>query len=247
MRLCLAVGLLCSFLMAISGCAMHSVKFVPATSIKVPPTEQATAIHGSIEEARRLWEQAQLPHNTIRDRFELELQAGSALRSQLGSEDYSLIGEVYGGGNAYSNLETLKAAFCKKAAAVGGDVVLIFGTGVENRPFVYSTPGYSTTSMQYSGYDYGTYQSGTATAYTTYTPGQVYSGVMRFPYANGLVFKYVPGAQRRRSQMAALSDTQLEGVLNELKSLYNNESITWDEYVSKSDLLLEQAQARSSD
>jgi hypothetical protein len=227
-----------SILSVVSGCATHNVKFVPSGLVKVPPSTNATAVEGSIDEGKRLMEQSQLPHNTPRQRFELQRQAGRTLWSQLGSDDSVVLGEVYGGGNAYSNLESLKAAFCKKAAAVGGDVVVIFRTGVEDRPFVYSTPGYSTTTLDYSTHTYGNYTSGSATANTTYTPGQTYASTLHLPYANGLVLKHAPGAEQRRARMAALNDSQLERAIKDLEGLWMSRTVTWDQYVQEAERLV---------
>lgn len=236
MRTLLYIGAFC-MLAGLPGCAMHNVTFLPSTAIKAPASAQATVIHGNIDEAVRLMEQARLPHHTLRQRLELETQARRALTAQLGSDDYVILGEIYGAGNAYSDFQTLSAAFSKKAAAAGGDVVLIFRTGVENRPFVFTTPGYANTTMQYSAYSYGNVTHGTATAYTTYTPGQTYTGTMYLPYANGLVFKHVASAADRRRRLAALSDSQLQHVFNELEALTKT-SITWDDYVTRTDQII---------
>ncbi|MCI0674566.1 MAG: hypothetical protein L0Y42_02185 [Phycisphaerales bacterium] len=209
-------GLLSLIVALTSGCAMHNVTFVPRGAVKAPPTTYATAIQGAIDEARQCWEQAQLPHNTPRQRYELECKAGRSLRSQLGSEDYILLGEVYGGGSAYSNLESLKAAFCKKAAVAGGDVVLMFRTGIENRPYVYSRTFNNNDEL-------------------------IYAGVMHFPYANGLVFRHVPGADERRRRIAALSDSQLASVLDKLQVLDKTSTLTWDEYLVQADEVVESA------
>lgn len=224
----LIAGILAAFT---SGCALHNVGYNAFVKNKIEPVDHATVVHGVVDESKRLTEQAQLPHNTPRQRYELEREAGKLLRAQLGSQDYLVIGEVYGGGNAYSTLETLKAVFAKKAATRGGDVILIFSSGVEERPFVYSTPGHARTNVYGSAYSYGNYASGQATAYTTYTPGQTYAGVMRFPRANGLVLKYVPGIELKREAISLLADPDLERVLRELDALRADDSITLEEAV----------------
>lgn len=239
MRPALSVMLLMSsVVLSLSGCALHNVKYNAFSKNRIEAIDYATAVDGSFEEAKGLFEQAQLPHNTPRQRYAVQLRALQTLTSQLGSDDYVLIGEVYGGGNAYANFETLKRAFCKKAARKGGDVVMMFNYGIQERPFVYTTPGYSTTNVYGSAYSYGNYAYGSATARTTYTPGQTYAGVLRFPHGNGLVFKHVPGAQSRRRDLTALSDERLEHALQELEKLGNNKKMTFEEALERSDEII---------
>lgn len=192
-----------------SGCAGHSVRFSPILRCKIPPTDHATAISGNIDEAKALWEKAALPHNGIRQKYELYIQGCKTLYDQLGSDDYLLIGEVFGGGNAWSNHATLVNAFCRKAARKGGDVVLIFRRGMTHQPYSYTTPGYSTTNVNVSAHGYGNYATGYGTSNTTYFPGQTYSGVYHKPNANGFVFKHLPGAAARREAMMSLNDNAL--------------------------------------
>ena len=72
-------------------------------------------------------------------------------------------------------------------------------------------------------------------------PGHTYSGIMRFPVANGLVFKYVPGAEARREAMASLDDVSLERIVKELELLQVDESITFGEVLERFDRLLTEA------
>jgi len=230
--------LLLCFLLAIPGCAAHTVKYNAFIKNQFEHVSTATSVNGSIDDARALADQAKLPHNSIRQRYELERKAGCALRSQLGSQDYFLLGEVYGGGNARTNAETLRQALCQKAASKGGDVVLIFREGVEQRQFAYTTPGHAQTNAYGSAYGVGNYAYGSATAYTTYTPGQTYAGTMYFPYGNGLVFRYVPGIEDLRKRTDALDDRQLEQLMGQVEKLWQDEHMTFKEALALWDQLL---------
>lgn len=232
------VLLFCVAAILSSGCTLHNIKYQAFAKNPIEPTELATAVDGNFEEAKALFEQAKLPHNTARQRLQIQLRALKTLTSQLGSDEYVLIGEVYGGGNARASLETLKQAFCKKAARKGGDVVMMFNYGIQERPFVYTTPGYSTTNVYGSAYSYGNYAYGSATGHTTYNPGQTYAGVLSFPYGNGLVFKHVPGAERRRRALMALSDEALENALEKLEEIGNNRKITFEEALQRCDEII---------
>lgn len=242
-----AVGILVggATLLCASGCTLHNVKYNAFCKNQIAPTERATMVHGSIDEAKAILEQGQLPHNTVRERFELERQAGRALCTQLGSPDYIVIGEVYGGGNARASIGTLEEAFCKRAAREGADVVMIFNSGVEERPFTYSTPGYAHTNVYSSACRSGNYAYGNATAYTTYTPGQTYSGVLRLPHANGLLFKHVPGIEEKRNGLARLDDAALERALAELERMRTDKNLTFARVLERWDELIEAAEPTS--
>ncbi|MFQ5411587.1 MAG: hypothetical protein ACE5EC_04795, partial [Phycisphaerae bacterium] len=148
-----------------------------------------------------------------------------------------------GWGSAKATMESLRAEFCEDAAEEGGDVVMIINMGIQERPYVFTTPGYATTHVYGSVYDYGYYAYGNTTGYTTYTPGQTFSGILQLPYGSGLVFKFVPGAGRKRQAIASLEEMELVRVLRELKAL-NNDSIPFDEALDRSDTLIAEAQKR---
>ncbi|MCH8806911.1 MAG: hypothetical protein IH986_12585 [Planctomycetes bacterium] len=235
-------------ILLLSGaCALHRVRYEGFIKNETARTETAKVIHGTIEESQPILERAQLPHNSRRQRYELEREAGRILRDQLGSQDYIVIGAVKGGGNALATPNTLKMALAKKAARYGGDVVLIFDAGMEERPYVYSTPSRSTTNVYGSAYRVGNYTYGRATAYTTHRPGRTYSGVHRFPYATGYVFKYVPGVEQERERISELSDADLERVLNEFDNMRSDEAITLDEMLTRwYDMIATAAKRRES-
>jgi hypothetical protein len=193
--------------------------------------------------ARTLWEKADLPHNTVRQRHELLRQGMVYLCDLLGSPDYLPIGEVHGGGDARADMATLREALCEKAAKKGGDVVMVFDEGVQERPYVYTTPGYARTHVYGSTYRTRHFTYGSRTGYTTYYPGQTYTGVHRYPYASGLVFKYVPGFARRREALDALSDAQLAWALGELDILADDDSVSLQEALQWYDAILAEAQA----
>lgn len=209
------------------GCAGHSVRYQPFIKQQIPPTEHAVAISGSSDEARPYFEKAQLAHNTPRQTYELMLEGLERLTGQLGSPDYVLIGEVFGGGNAWANQQTLAEALCEKAARKGGDVVMILSQATVEQPFVYTTPGYSTTNASATAYGYGNYATAYGTSQTTYTPSRTYAGVMYKPQANGLVFKHVPGLGADRKRLLQADDESLAKAMAALQALGNDTRLSW--------------------
>jgi hypothetical protein len=229
-----------ALLSGLPGCA-HDVRFNAFVKTQVEPVQSASAVPGSVEEAKALFDQAKLPHINTRNRYEIERRANQALRAQLGSQDYVLLGEVYGRGDARTNLETLKVALSEKAAAKGGNAVLLFQQGVEERQYAYSTPGYARTNVYGSAQRIGNYAYGRATANTTYTPGQTFAGTMYFPHANGLVFRHVAGVEQRRIRGDGLKDAELERVLNGLDALWQDEKLSLAQVLERWDELLDDA------
>lgn len=216
------------------GCAGHSVKYVAFAKHRINPADHAVSMSGGFDEARAYFEQAQLPHNSSRQKYELMLEGLGKLTAQLGSPDYVLIGEVFGGGNAWANQETLAQAFCKKKAArKGGDVVMIFRRATVEQPYVYTTPGHSTTNTNVSAYGYGNYATASGTSHTTYTPGQTYAGVIYKPQANGLVFKHAPGVDAERRKLLSADDESLAKAITYLEDLGNNTKLSWEEARSR--------------
>jgi hypothetical protein len=184
---------------------------------------------GGFDEAKAYFEKAQLPHNTARQKYQLMLEGLEKLTGQLGSPDYMLIGEVFGGGNAWANQQTLTQAFCEKAARNGGDVVMIFRQAIIKQPYVYTTPGYSTTNASASAYGYGNYATAYGTSQTTYTPSRTYSGVMYKPQANGLVFKHVLGVDADRRRLLQADDESLAKAVAALEALGGETNLTWEQ------------------
>ncbi len=213
---------------AANGCAIHNIKYIPVVKFSVDPTKQAQTVRGRIDQASKILNQAELPHNTVRERFNLRSQGLKLLSSQIGSEDYVVIGEIYGGGNGYSTLATLETEMCKKASRKGGDVVLIYDSGVQEQAYSYTTPASATTNV--SGWASGSanYVYGQATGTTTYTPSKTYSGIWRFPYMKGVVFKYWPGYGALRAKAISLDDSHFERVIEEIAAL-ENEKLTFDD------------------
>ena len=244
MRL-VTIGVAVWLMLPLTGCVHHNVKYAPMLNCRFPAAPHASSIDGSFDRAKQLFEKAALPHNTVRQRCELVHQALSELRRQLGSDDYVLIGEVYGGGNAKATMETLKAALCKKAARKGGDVVMFFRTGYETRQYTVVQPGFATTNVYGSAYSSGNYTTGSATGYTTYSPRQAYSGVLYLPTANGLVFKYVPGTEARYKALMSLDDKTLETVSREIENLAKSKP-KYDELVKTMDEIVERAKNKPS-
>lgn len=169
------------------------------------------------------------------------LEGFGKLTAQLGSPDYVLIGEVFGGGNAWANQETLAQAFCKKAARKGGDVVMIFRRATVEQSYAYTTPGHSTTNANVSAYGYGNYAAAYGTSHTTYTPGQTYAGVMYKPQANGLVFKHVPRVDGERRKLLSADDESLAKAIAALEELGDNTKLSWEEARSRRRSLIQAA------
>ena len=230
-------------LLLLAGCAGHSVKFAPILRCKISPTNHATAINGTIDEARALWAKAKLPHVGIREKYDISYRALDTLNEQLGSDEYILIGEVYGGGNARANQATLTEALCRRAAKKGGDVVLVFRRGTTEQQYHYTTPSSSTTSFNASAYDYGDYATVDGTSYTTYYPGQTYSGVFYKPYANGLVLKHDPGVADRRNAIMRLSDSALARLYSLQETLAQERRITLQDFLARIDEAIEAERA----
>ncbi len=225
---------------SMSGCSRHNVEYEAFIRNEISPTEYAASIQGRFDEARALFDQAQLPHNSIRQKCELRCAALEKLTDQMGSKDYILIGVAYGEGSSKATIGTLKAALCEEAAEHGGDVVMFFKIGVRKQPFVYSTPGYTTTNVYGSSYCYGGYIYGNTTGYTTYRPGQTVSGVLHLPHASGLVFKFVRGAAERRKALLQLDDSALARLMPELEEL-NSDSLAFEESLKRMDDLIAKA------
>lgn len=228
------------------GCVGHNVKYQPFVKQQIPPTEHAVSMSGRVDEAKACFEKAQLPHNSPRQKYELALEGLEMLTVQLGSPDYMLIGEVFGGGNAWANQQTLTQAFREKAARIGGDVVMVFKQGTLEQPYVYTTPGHSTTNASASAYGYRNYATAYGTSHTTYTPSQTYAGVIRKPQANGLVFKHVPGVDAERKRLLQANDEALAKAITALEELGKNNKLTWDEAMSRWRETIRKATGRTS-
>jgi len=160
------------------GCEAYNITYNSFTKNLVAPSGQATTIHGTIEMAdlKAIFEKKALPSTKSKQQFELNSELSDLFSSQIGSSDYVLIGEVFGGGNGNVTFDMLDAAFCQKAAAHGGDVVLVFNRHTEDHPYASS------------------FASGDQYFATGYAEG----GVISKPIENGLVFKYVPGRGQER-------------------------------------------------
>lgn len=219
----------CPAVIMLSGCTGHYLKYEPYIQCRFSPVSHAILVSGSIDEAKPLFEKAQLPHNGPRGKYELQLDALSKLTAQLGSPDYVVIGEIFGGGNAWANQTTLGNAMCDKAARQGGDVVMVFHRDTFVQPYQYTVPGSSTTNATVSAYGNRNYATAYGTSYTTYTPSQTYSGVFYKPVANALVFKHVPGIDVERRAIKELADDQLARVMQETEVICKDKKLTWEE------------------
>jgi hypothetical protein len=227
---------LCLLLLPVTswfGCSAHDVKYTALIRNKMQPTPRATIVYGSIDESQRLMEQAALPHHPLRHRRNLERQAGQRLTDQLGSPDYLIIGEIHARGSDDSTPESLAAAVARRAAKAGGDVVLVYQSGVEDRPYVHTTPGHAHTTVWSTGHRHGPYRHRRSYAYTTYSPGYTYAGVEHYPFLRGLVFKYAPGVEQIREATYRLDDARLEQVMGQLEILAGDDSISFEEGLAR--------------
>jgi hypothetical protein len=64
---------------------------------------------------------------------------------------------------------------------------------------------------------------------------------MSFPYADGLVFKYVPGIEHRWKMIMSLPDGKLQYVVEKLAPLSQDKSITFNEEKLRVDEILADA------
>jgi len=239
MKTCLG-SILTIISLLLNGCASYEVNYVPIVPIYAEPTRGSVTIDGSIEKAKSYLEQAKLPHNTIRQQFELVRKAGGDLLSQMGSKDYFLLGEVLGSGNAYSNLDILRAKLCETASIKGGDVVMIYSCGIQEQPYTYTSPGYATTNISGYAYSSGNYAWGNARGTTTYIPPRTYFGTHQYPYASGLVLRHVPGIEKRRDAIGALDDTKLSGLVTRTNALLTSGKASLEDYLRLIDDALSQ-------
>jgi hypothetical protein len=209
-----AFFVLAGFLLCFSfGCEAYDVHYVAFTKVILAPSPRASVIDGTVDLAslKRLFERMVLPSTTSRQKFELSFQLTDLYFAQIGSLDYVPIGEVFGGGNARVNFDKLDAEFCKRAAANGGDVVLVFNRQTEDHPYVSS------------------YASGNAYFVSGYAEG----GVNRLPSQNGIVFKYVPGhgqlIEPFRHTYQQLSDRDLDRIFTQSLSILSNDKLTFEQ------------------
>src|SRR5207249_1412858 len=129
----------------LAGCA-HQVRFKPVGKIQFSPVDHAMTVVGEKwEESKAHYAQAQLPHHSFRERYVLECQATKMLRAPLGSDDYIMIGEITGGGNARSSHNSLRQAICESAAKNCGNAVLMLNEGISEQPYTVVMPGRSMT------------------------------------------------------------------------------------------------------
>jgi hypothetical protein len=236
-------------LLALVSSACSTIRYTPLSSVQIPAVDHATLMHGVPGESQSISEKLALPHNSPREKFMLSRAFLHEFTSQIGSDDYSLIGTIAASGSAYNTMSGLEQSAIARAAKEGGDVVLVIDSGVTLRPWSYTAPGYSTTTSQASasGVLIGNtaYASGSGTSQTTYTPPQTYSGVHQLPHANALVFKYVPGRGARDKAIMDLDDEQLAALLGRVDEITHSSGITFSEAQRTIDEALAQAQARS--
>jgi len=240
-----------------SGCASHRIKYTPAVRADITPRETATAVDGSLGRFVGLLQESQLPHQTPKGKYALILEATRELTSQLGSNEYSIIGEIIGSGYAGSTHGTLRKAMTKRAAKEGGDVLLVYNSSTESRPWAITTPGYTTTHVQGSSYGNlngsahrignsvyadATYRGsygGTAT--TTHIPGQTFYGTMHLPHAAGIVLRHSPDTGFREAMMS-LPDADFERIYAEFVATLGNPRATTKEAIDRAWLEIKKVQ-----
>jgi len=242
LRTAAATGALVTLL---AGCA-HQVQFQPLGAIEFSAVDHANAVLGEKwEESKALYEQAQLPHHSFREKYDLECQAGKLLRTPLGSEDYIMIGQINGGGTARASIDSLRQAMCERAAEKGGHAVLILNEGISEQPYTVVMPGQSTTHAYANAYAVGRSAYAYGTSHTTHSPGYAVSGVMYKPYAGGLVFRHVPGLAQLRARMSALSDDKLKPIDSWVKGRVNDKR-TFENVFSEWQGLVAQAESQGN-
>jgi len=217
----------------LAGCGHARVNYTPFLKVKLSPTDNVTLLDGKLEDVPDIFKKSSLPHLTAREKYNLAMEGVRKLTAQLGSDNYIMIGEVIGKGNAYANVEYVKAKVSKKAQSKGGHVVMIYNSGVVPENHTYTTLGYSTTNVYGSVYGGPGYATGYATGTTTYTPPQTHTETFYFPFVQGLVFRYVPGSIESRKDVEALSDTSFEKYMDFANDMLQNPEITYDDAIMR--------------
>lgn len=223
------------YLFITSGCSnVKYWQYLPCKSLS-KNWESVKFIEGDLGKFKEYLDKSQLPHLTPKDKFILDLQAKDQLTQQLGSRNYMIIGEVAGAGNAYTSMDDVKKEMAKKVVKEGGEVVLIFRSGLDAQSWSYTTPGYATSSTSGTAYatTHGntTYVTGRAHGSTTYTPPQTHSGVNYKPYCQGMVFKYNPTREERIKKILLLDDKLFQQYMNYAQTLSNMDcECMWNEF-----------------
>ncbi|MFO0840018.1 MAG: hypothetical protein U1D55_16040 [Phycisphaerae bacterium] len=212
----------------------YSIEYRPIIANSFVPRSRAAMVEGSIEAARAIAERSRMPNSLARDRFELERRAELVLGEQLGGPDYVLIGEVAGGGDDQLSLAALKSALARRAADEGGDVVLVYDSGLrEDSDSAARAPAAPSRGARPTADRRGT--RGISPTETAWPTAQAAAGPQpgRMPYAAGMVFRLTPGYDARRARMESLSDMALESLLTRLDQLWQSPELSYEETYSR--------------
>jgi hypothetical protein len=199
----------------VGGCSSEKIKYYSFIQPPLKPTsEPVRYMNGTLGNIPELFKKAFMPHLKLSERRNIFNQINKQVTDQIGDENYSIIGEVVGGGNAKSNLEKLKKKMAEKAAKNGGMVLFFYDEGVDSQPFVYTTParsynyfsGNANTNYYPNSAQTNLYGSG----YTIHHPSQTYSGTWYFPYAKALVLVYDSSIGNYRKRISNLSEDELK-------------------------------------
>jgi hypothetical protein len=185
----------------LSGCAIHNVKFTEV--IDYPPlTDQQSARvvytrKNMADGVGVMFRKAFMPHLDLAEKNSAACDAliWFCNEADIGSYDYKLVGELYGGGNAYTNWGTMERHLSERAAKEGGDLCVIYNQGAGT----VTLPGYSSTTVSRHG-------RGSWGATTFYSPPRN----VQVPIVNALVLRYVKDYDREfRQRFAKLSSDEL--------------------------------------
>ncbi|MCK5270493.1 MAG: hypothetical protein KAJ46_06900 [Sedimentisphaerales bacterium] len=213
------------------SCGCINIKYMSYIKVQMSPKDRATIVDGELGDTQKLWQKLQLPHQSQRDKYLIIMQILHHFTSQIGSDDYVMIGEICGNGNAYVSLDKVKRAVCKRSAKEGGDLVLICNSGVSSKDYSYTTPGRSTTNIYGTVYGGPGYASGHARGSTIYTPPKTHSGTHYFPYVKGIVLRYVSGIENFRKDVARLNDDEFKKYIEKSEIIFKTPKITYDEAI----------------
>jgi hypothetical protein len=202
-----------TFPFIVGGCS-YNIKYVNFLEPPILPSKEPVRIvSGSLGDIPHLEEMRSLPHITARENVRLEAEINQEITKQLGSDDYCIIGHMDGKGNTDVDINKLKMEMAKRAGQNGGTVLFVHYEGVQEQPFIYSTPGYSTTAYRGNANTYATGNYAQTniqgTANTSYVPSQTYSGMMYSPFAQAFVLVYCPGFGEYYPRLKNLSEKEL--------------------------------------
>jgi hypothetical protein len=202
-----------AFPFVVGGCS-YNIKYVSFLDPPILPSKEPVRIvSGSLGNIQHLTEMRSLPHITVKEDISLQTEINQEITKQLGSDDYCIIGHMDGRGDTDVDINKLKMEMAKKAGQIGGNVLFVHYEGVREQPFIYSTPGYSTTAYRSNANTYSTGNYAQTNiqgiANTSYVPSQTYSGMLYSPFAQAFVLIYSPDFGKYYPRLKNLSEKEL--------------------------------------